>query len=892
MNKVFYKTKLSTALIFILVIINAFAQPNITNVFAATTNIIAVDKNYKYIIYKDPSNTVHINDKTLSRDIVWEGIYYLGDSGAYKRRTQKIECYQSGLDWNNVEFGSYSATSLGKINNVFRVKVMSSAKYTYYFSEFDGSSLVYSFLDVLGNDTPRYTDSSDDPIYLIINADTGKVIDLDWKFNFYYYKGGVHPDGIEKRTFTKASLGDYNAMPVPDIPTSITATPSSKSNELTWTPAPRAVSYDIEIDGTVISNVYTTKYVHQNLTFSSEHTYRVRAVNPNGVSDWSDEIRISTLLNIPSNIKTISTSNGINLSWDSVDEATGYDIQVDGTVYDNGSSLNYLHNGLLPNSSHTYRIRGKNNDVLGEWSSLLTIYTAPDLPQNVSAVHSNSAVKISWSAQNGATGYNILIDDLIYNTTGLTYTYNTTENHDYKLRSYNTAGASDWINVNLTTVAPNVNNISVINNKVGMDDIVNISGLVEGDQINIYNAATGGILLGTGIVSTGDDSITINIPQIGTTAGKIYVSAVKSGDVESARTAQTFTSETSAAPAATAITVVNNYIGTDDTVKVTGLAEGDIINVYNAATGGTLLGTGTVESGNTELTIAIPQLGSTAGNVYVSVTKVNKLESTRTTKAYAVEPTTTSPAAATISVVNNKAGIDDTVKVTGLVEGDLINVYSAATGGTLLGSGTVGSGENSIIITIPQVGAGSGSVYVSIKKEGKLESARTAQTFTSETSAAPAATAITVVNNYIGTDDTVKVTGLAEGDIINVYNAATGGSLLGTGTVESGNTELTIAIPQLGSTAGNVYVSVTKVNKLESARTAKNYLVEPIVLETTIKEELDDSNPVDTEPVENIPIDTNPEESVPIVTKPVVTDSINIEPIEIQSQVTETVIIN
>ena len=292
------------------------------------------------------------------------------------------------------------------------------------------------------------------------------------------------------------------------------------------------------------------------------------------------------------------------------------------------------------------------------------------------------------------------------------------------------------------------------------------------------------------------------------------------------------------------------------------------------------------------MTIAIPQLGSTAGNVYVSVTKVNKLESARTTKAYAVEPTTTAPAAATISVVNNKAGIDDMVKVTGLVEGDLINVYSAATGGTLLGSGTVGSGENSIIITIPQVGAGSGSVYVSIKKEGKLESARTAQTFTSETSAAPAATAITVVNNYIGTDDTVKVTGLAEGDIINVYNAATGGTLLGTGTVESGNTELTIAIPQLGSTAGNVYVSVTKVNKLESARTAKNYLVEPIVLETTIKEELDDSNPVDTEPVENIPIDTNPEESVPIVTKPVVTDSINIEPIEIQSQVTETVIIN
>ncbi|PMS08553.1 hypothetical protein C0Z17_29680, partial [Trinickia caryophylli] len=64
--------------------------------------------------------------------------------------------------------------------------------------------------------------------------------------------------------------------------------------------------------------------------------------------------------------------------------------------------------------------------------------------------------------------------------------------------------------------------------------------------------------------------------------------------------------------------------------------------------------------------------------------KVNKLESPRIAVAFIVEPTTTALAASAISVTNNKAGMDDTVRVTGLVEGDLIQVYNAATGLSLI----------------------------------------------------------------------------------------------------------------------------------------------------------------------------------------------------------------
>ncbi|MBA4686678.1 MAG: fibronectin type III domain-containing protein [Candidatus Galacturonibacter soehngenii] len=818
-DKRIYVKEILKKILLISVFIMGIGVFNVTKVLAADVQFIASDEDFNYIMYRDADNNLHINDKVFSSSLNWERIYYVSGSGWYTRRTQNLYCTQSDIDWSNVEYGSYNSTYTKNVSNVFRVKVNSSAKYKYYYSSYTGR-FFNSYEDVLGQDT-RYNITYTDPFYLIINADTGKIIDLDWNLNFYYY------NKIEKRQFIKGIQGDMTQITIPDVPKSIKTSATSNSIELSWNHVSRATSYDIEIDGEIYPNILINKYLHKDLTQSSEHTYRVRACNSVGASDWSEVIKETVLLNIPSNVRTISTSFTTSVEWESVEGATGYDVEIDGEVIDNGSQLCYTKEALMPNSNHTYRVRGKNNNLLGEWSSLLSVKTAPDVPLNISAIHSNNSVKIDWKAQTGATGYNILIDEDMFTTTALTYTYITSDTHSYKIRSFSDAGVSDWSNVILKTAPPVVSNIAISNNKTGMDDIVYIKDLATGDVVNVYDAATGGKLLGTGVVENGESSISVIIPQVGVGAGKVYVTVIKGSDEESSRVAQSFTSETSASLAATAITVVNNYIGTDDTIKVTGLTEGDVINVYDTASGGTLIGSKTVESGSSEVTISTPQLGSSAGNIYVTVTKLNKLESARTKKAYAVEPTTAALSASAITVVNNKAGMDDTVTVTGLTEGDIINVYSAASGGTLLGSATVKGEETEVTISIEQVGVGVGNVYVTIKKEGKLESARTAKAFTSETSASLAATAITVVNNYIGTDDTIKVTGLTEGDVINVYDTASGGTLIGSKTVESGSSEVTISTPQLGSSAGNIYVTVTKLNKLESARTKKAYAVEP-----------------------------------------------------------------
>ncbi len=333
--------------------------------------------------------------------------------------------------------------------------------------------------------------------------------------------------------------------------------------------------------------------------------------------------------------------------------------------------------------------------------------------------------------------------------------------------------------------------------------------------------------MGSTTVEAGQTSAVIVISQIGTGTGSVYVTIKKEGKLESTRTAQSYTSETSTAPSTSYITVVNNYIGTDDVITVTGLSEGDEIKVYNASTAGTLLISGIVEAGQTSVVLNVPQLGSTSGIIYVSVTKVNKLESARTQMNYTAEPTTTAPTAASIIVTNNKAGMDDTVKITNLIEGDIVTVYSASTGGTVLGSTTVEAGQTSAVVVIPQIGTGAGVVYVTIKKEGKLESTRTMKDYPSELSVFPSTAIITVNNTYSGINDTITVSGVLEGDEVKVYNSSTAGNLLASGKVQAGQNSLIMSVPQLGLTAGTIYLTITSVTNLESARVSKTYSAEP-----------------------------------------------------------------
>ncbi|RCX21066.1 hypothetical protein DFR58_101276 [Anaerobacterium chartisolvens] len=367
----------------------------------------------------------------------------------------------------------------------------------------------------------------------------------------------------------------------------------------------------------------------------------------------------------------------------------------------------------------------------------------------------------------------------------------------------------------------------IVSNNAGAPDIIQINGLTGGDKVNVYDSPSGGSLLGSATVATYDSFVKVTVTQLGASAGKIYVSVTTKGKLESDRTMVSFAAEQkSDSPSLGNITIKNNA-GISDTVEVTYLEEGDVVKVYSSASEGTLMGTGKVADGKTEVTVKVTQLGASAGNAYVSVTSVNKLESDRTAVYYSAEATTDAPAAENIKIINN-ATISDTVTVTFLKPGDVIRIYNKSSGGSLLGMGTVAEDSTEVTVSVDSLDSSGGSVYVSAISVGKAESSRTKAVYTKEQqTAAPSSSNITVKNNA-GMSDTVTVTFLDAKDTVKVYNSSPGGSLLGSAAASADSTEVTIKISQLGTSAGNIYVSVTGYGKLESERTAVYYSAEPV----------------------------------------------------------------
>jgi hypothetical protein len=222
----------------------------------------------------------------------------------------------------------------------------------------------------------------------------------------------------------------------------------------------------------------------------------------------------------------------------------------------------------------------------------------------------------------------------------------------------------------------------------------------------------------------------------------------------------------------------------------------------------------------------VDDLGEYAGVIYVSVITKGKNESALTGASFVAEGKSTTPYSGYI-YVNNNVTIADTILITDLVIGDKVKVYNTPSGGDLLGYATVTSNSGQVTVSIAQLGRESGSVYVSVTSKGKTESNRTKAEYVSEqTTNEPYIGNITVVNNTAGTADTITITQLTSADIIKVYDAASDGNLLKSITVPAGSTTGTVAIAQLGSSSGSIYITVTSSGKSESKRVKVDFNAE------------------------------------------------------------------
>lgn len=239
------------------------------------------------------------------------------------------------------------------------------------------------------------------------------------------------------------------ASTLPGAAFNVNAEPKARYITVSWEKQPGAAYYEIEIDGIEIKKVEESFFEHINLEPNTEHTYRVRAGNSDGVTGWSQLDKVFTLPEVPGNLLiTAVASNEISLKWDSVSGITGYDVEADGRLIDNGESTGFTHTALIPNTEHNYRVRARAGSVAGEWSSYIKGTTLLPAPGNLKATSQGNEIRLTWDMVLGAAGYEIEIDgttaDIGLNTEYVQSGLNPGLSHVYRVRARNENGKGDW----------------------------------------------------------------------------------------------------------------------------------------------------------------------------------------------------------------------------------------------------------------------------------------------------------------------------------------------------------------------------------------------------------------------------------------------------------------
>ncbi len=239
---------------------------------------------------------------------------------------------------------------------------------------------------------------------------------------------------------------------------------TQNSIKVEWASIPDAARYDIEVDGQIVNNGTSNTYTHSGLQPETSHTYRVRITNAGGTGNWGTLYNQSTLMNnpgMPANIQTSRSKTEVTLSWDAALKASGYEVEVDGVVQDNGSSRTYTHFGLLPESSHAYRVRAKNSGGYSAWSEYIYVTTLPNPPtppNHVSTIITKNTIQMEWEPDIKADRYEVEADGFISNNgTSTLYLHEglvPLTTHHYRIRGVNSGGTGDWSQIFSITTYP------------------------------------------------------------------------------------------------------------------------------------------------------------------------------------------------------------------------------------------------------------------------------------------------------------------------------------------------------------------------------------------------------------------------------------------------------
>ncbi len=209
------------------------------------------------------------------------------------------------------------------------------------------------------------------------------------------------------------------------VPKNVKATAENKRATLTWNKVTNASEYRVQmLKNGVWSTVGTpaaNTLVVKNLTNGTKYSFRVLAKS-GGVWSIASAVVTATPNPIPTNVSAAAGNKSITLTWDKLNEASEYRVQMlknnAWTTIALPTANTYTVKNLTNGTTYSFKVLA---NVDGKWSASSVVVTAkPDLiPANFRAVVAGKSITLRWTALSGATRYRIQrLSDSTWSTIG------------------------------------------------------------------------------------------------------------------------------------------------------------------------------------------------------------------------------------------------------------------------------------------------------------------------------------------------------------------------------------------------------------------------------------------------------------------------------------------
>ena len=439
------------------------------SVSASSVNLnwSAVDEASSYRVYRDDSLLVTVSSNSFSESELADGLYTYevaavneyGESESRASISVSISAGESppatptnlrasvsgsnvSLSWNVVnDASSYRIYRDGSLletvnTNSFTDSDLADATYLYEVSAINayGESAGKSSVSATVNNS---TPAAPTNFSATVNADT---VNLSWDTvanatSYNIYRDSSLLGSTTSNTFTDTTLADgtyfYEVSAVDDIgestskasvsatvnnvppaaPSNLSASVNQDSIDLSWDTVTDATSYNVYRDSSLIASPTTTTFTDTALA-DGTYLYEVSAVDDAGES--TSKASVSATVNnaapaAPTNLTATVNADSVNLTWNTVDDATSYNVYRDGSLIASPTT-NAFTDTTLADGTYLYEVSAV--DDAGESTSKASVSAtvnnaAPAAPTNLSASASGSNVNLTWNTVADATSYNV-----------------------------------------------------------------------------------------------------------------------------------------------------------------------------------------------------------------------------------------------------------------------------------------------------------------------------------------------------------------------------------------------------------------------------------------------------------------------------------------------------